>query len=137
MTLRKWLFGCGLLWIALFAPVAAAQMVLEVIPLKYRTAEELIPILQPMLPREGSISGLRGQLVIRTTAANLEEVRKILSSIDVAPRRLLITVAQDLASERTRRGAEVSGTLRSDDQLRLSVPGSGVAARDGVQARVF
>src|SRR5688572_17954799 len=108
------------------------QMVLEVIPLKYRTAEEIIPILQPMLAREGSVSGLRGQLVVRTTPANLEELRRILASVDVAPRRLQITVAQDVGSDSQRRGAEVSGSLRTDDQLRLSIPGTGVAPRDGV-----
>lgn len=123
--------------LAMCLSVASAQMVLEVIPLKYRTAEELIPILQPMLARDGSISGLRGQLVVRTTPANLDELRRVLSTVDVAPRRLLITVAQDAASDRSRRGAEVSGGLRTDDQLRLSIPGTGVAPRDGIQARVF
>lgn len=119
------------------AAAAMAQMVLEVIPLKYRTAEDVIPILQPMLAREGSLSGLRGQLVVRTTPANLEELRRILASIDTAPRRLLITVAQDVSTAGTRRGAEISGGLRTDDQLHLSIPGTGVAPRDGVQARVF
>ena len=74
-------------------------MNVEVVPLKYRTAEELIPILQPMLARDASISGLRGQLVVRTTRENLRELRRVLDSLDVAPRRLLITVAQDTASE--------------------------------------
>ena len=36
------------------ASLALAQMVLEVIPLHHRTAEELIPILQPMLARGGA-----------------------------------------------------------------------------------
>lgn len=127
----------GVLALLAFTSAAMAQMVLEVIPLKYRTAEEMIPILQPMLAREGSLSGLRGQLVIRTTPANLDEIRRILTSIDIAPRRLLITVAQDLAADRRRQGAQISGALRTDDDLRLSLPGTGVSPRDGVQARVF
>ena len=32
--------------------------VLEVIPLRYRTAPEVIPVIQPMLAREGSVSGI-------------------------------------------------------------------------------
>lgn len=47
---------------------------LEVIPLKYRTAEQVIPIILPMLAREGGVSGLQNQLVVRTTPANLEEI---------------------------------------------------------------
>lgn len=139
MTLRSHIIrGLAALALLMCAGVAVAQMVLEVIPLRYRTAEELIPILQPMLAREGSLSGLRGQLVVRTTQANLAELRRILVSLDVAQRRLLVTVAQDLAADERRRGAEVSGTLRTDDQLRLSIPGTGVAPGPGnVQARVF
>lgn len=51
---------------------AAAQMVLEVIPLRHRTVEEVIPVLQPMMVRDSSLSGTRGQLIVRTTPANLE-----------------------------------------------------------------
>jgi hypothetical protein len=89
-----------------------------------------------MLARDASISGLRGQLVVRTTRSNLEEIRRILASIDVAARRLQITVAQDLAADGIRRGAEISGTVREGD-VRLSVPGTGPTPRDGVQARVY
>jgi type II secretory pathway component GspD/PulD (secretin) len=118
---------------------AMAQMSVEVVALKYRSAEELIPILQPMLARGGSVSGLRGQLVIRTTRENFRELRHVLDSIDVAPRRLLVTVAQDTASDGSRRGAEVSGGLRTDDRLRLTLPGNAPARRDGdrIEARVY
>lgn len=37
------------------AVVLAQTTVLEVIALKYRTAEQVIPILQPLLAREGSL----------------------------------------------------------------------------------
>lgn len=129
---------CGLVLCA-HAMTVLAQMSVEVITLKHRTAEELVPILQPMLARDATVSGLRGQLVVRTTPANLREVRRILDSLDVAPRRLMITVAQAAGSDQGDRGADVSGTLRRDDQLRLTVPGAPPAARgrDGVQARVY
>jgi hypothetical protein len=118
---------------------AFAQMSVEVVALKYRSAEELIPILQPMLARDASISGLRGQLVVRTTRENFRELRRVLDSIDVAQRRLLVTVAQDTASEGSRRGAEISGSLRSDDRLRLNLPRSASSAReqDGIGARIY
>jgi hypothetical protein len=118
---------------------AMAQMSVEVIALKHRTAEEVIPVLQPMLARDGSLSGLRGQLVVRTTRENLRDLRRILDSIDVAPRRLLITVAQDTSADGSRRGTEITGSLRTDDQLRLNVPGSSgqIRERDGIQARVY
>jgi hypothetical protein len=116
---------------------AIAQMSVEVIALKYRTAEEVIPLLQPMLAKGGSLSGLRGQLVVRTTPANLAELRRVLTTVDAAPRRLLISVAQDSAYDASRRGAEISGSLRAEDNLRLTIPGSSTAPRDGLQARIY
>jgi type II secretory pathway component GspD/PulD (secretin) len=103
--------------------VHAQSTVLEVIPLRYRSAQEVIPIIQPLLPREGSVSGLQGQLVVRTTLSNLEEIKRVLASIDVAPRQLLITVRQDadIAGQRSR--AEVSGSV-GGEHGRVTVPGS-------------
>lgn len=101
----------------------AQSTVLEVIPLRYRTAQEMIPILQPMLAREGSVSGFQGQLVVRTTPANLEEIRRILASMDTAPRQLLITVRQDADISSARSSAQVSGSV-GGDRGRVTIPGS-------------
>ena len=108
----------------------AQATVLEVIPLRYRTAAEVIPIIQPMLSREGSVSGLQGQLIVRTTPANLEEVKRILASIDTAPRQLLITVRQDVDTDRSRSSAEVSGSV-GGEHGRVTVPPGSRDTRGG------
>jgi hypothetical protein len=101
----------------------AQQTVLEVLPLRYRTAPEVIPVIQPLLAREGSVSGFQGQLVVRTTPSNLEEIKRILASLDTAPRQLVITVRQDAEAARSRSAAEISGSVGSD-HARATVPGS-------------
>ena len=106
------------------AVVLAQATVLEVIPLRYRQAAELIPIVQSLLPREGSVSAFQGQLVVRTTPANLEEIKRVLASLDTAPRQLLITVRQDTEVERSRNRAEVSGSV-GGEHGRVTIPGSG------------
>lgn len=111
----------GLLAWFLAGTVLAQSTVLEVIPLRYRTAQEVIPVIQPMLPREGSVSGFQGQLVVRTTPANLEEIKRILASLDTAPRQLLVTVRQDADRDRGRSAAEVSGSIGGRDG-RVTVP---------------
>ena len=93
------------------------------IPLRHRTAAELIPIIQPLLARDGSVSGFQGQLIVRTTPANLEEIKRILASLDMAPRQLLITVRQDADVDRSRSAAEVSGSV-GGEHGRVTVPGS-------------
>jgi type II secretory pathway component GspD/PulD (secretin) len=123
----------------------AQDMVLEVILLKYRTPEQVIPIVQPLLPRDASISGIQNQLVVRTTPANLQEIRKVLAKVDTQPRRLIITVRQDATGDSRRRDAEISGNV-GGDHARVIVPG-GAGQRGGtvviqdendrVRARVF
>jgi type II secretory pathway component GspD/PulD (secretin) len=112
------------------AAAALAQTVLEVIPLRYRQAAEVIPIIQPMLAREGSVSGYQGQLVVRTTPANLEEVKRILAALDTAPRQLLITVREDSALERGRSQADISANV-GNDNARVVIPPTGRDQRGG------
>jgi type II secretory pathway component GspD/PulD (secretin) len=126
------------------AGTAVAQTAVEVIQLRYRQADQVIPVLQPLLGREGSISNFQNQLVIRATPAELAQIKGVLASIDTPPRRLLITVRQDSDVSGSRREAELSGSI-GNDQARVTVPGSGsreggnVVLRDGddrLRARV-
>lgn len=82
----------------------------EVVPLKHRTAEQVIPILRPLLESGGALTGMNNQLVIRAGRKNIAELRRVLDSIDVAPRRLMIYVRQDSGGSSEERGARVSGS---------------------------
>jgi type II secretory pathway component GspD/PulD (secretin) len=133
-----------LLLMVLLAGPALAQTTVEVIPLKYRQADQVIPVLQPLLGREASISNFQNQLVIRATSAELAQVKRVLAGIDTPPRRLLITVRQDADVSGSRREAEVSGSI-GNNNARVTVPGSSsreggnVVLRDGddrLRARV-
>jgi len=119
----KWKYAAAVLCAALAAP-AAAQTTVEVIPLKYRKSDQLIPVIQPLLGRESSVTSFQNQLVLRATPAELAQVRDVLARIDTPPRRLLITVRQDADMVRERREMEVSGSI-GNDRARVTVPGSG------------
>lgn len=130
---------------AVLATVALGQATVEVIPLKYRNAEQVLPVIQPLLGREGSVTSFQNQLVIRATPAELAQVKRVLASIDTPPKRLLITVRQDADLQRDRRDVEVSGSI-GNDNARVTVPGSSshsggnVVLRDGddrLRARVI
>ena len=102
----------------------AEQMVMEVIPLKHRTAEEVVPILQPFVAEGGAISGMRNQVILSTTPSNLAEIKKILSSIDGELRRLMVSVRQD--ESRDIKGEEIGISVRK------TVDGKGnLGAREG------
>lgn len=134
---KKLLHTLGLVIALLcFAPLAGAQTTVEVVPLKYRKSEQVIPVLQPLLGRDSSVTGFQNQLVIRATPAELAQIKRVLADIDTAPKRLLITVRQDADFDRDRREAGLSGSI-GNDNARITVPGSrsqsggNVVFRDG------
>jgi type II secretory pathway component GspD/PulD (secretin) len=92
-------------------PAAGQQAPLEVIELRYRSADEVIPILKPLLAPGGSISGLQDKLIVRTTPANLAELRRVLDVLDRVPLRLLISVRQEASAAESRRDIEVAGQV--------------------------
>lgn len=125
----------GLTFMALFPLQASSQQKqLFVLELNTRTADEVIPLLEPMLARGGTISGLKDKLIIRTTLENLAELRKILDIVDARPRSLLITVKQDHASQRNDRELDVSGSI-GNDHVRVDIPGNPAAAESDGEAQ--
>jgi hypothetical protein len=97
---------------------------LEVITLQHRSAEEILPVVRPLLDKDGVASGMNNQLILRTSPHNIAEIKKLLGKIDTAPRRLRITVLQDVDSEAVRRLTEMSGSVGSGS-AHVGVSGSG------------
>ena len=116
----------GLVWLG---EALAADLVLEVIPLRYRTVEQVLPVLQPLVAQPGTISGMQNRLVVRTTPANLGEIRRVLDAIDRQPRRLMITVRQDADVHRGAQGVELSGAATRG--------GARTGAAAAVEGRVY
>jgi hypothetical protein len=106
--MRSLLFVLGLL-----AAGALAQGTLEIIGLKHRTAEQVLPVLRPLLEPGATLTGQYNQLIIRTSPRNLAELRAALEAIDTPIRRLLISVRFETAADASRRDLEASGTVRS------------------------
>lgn len=96
------------------APLAAgAQQALEIISLRYRTVEQVLPALQPLVEPGGTLSGSRGQLFLRASPANVAEIRRALDAMDRPSRRLTISVRHDDAGTGARRELGASGTISS------------------------
>lgn len=95
-----------------FLPVALAQqMDTEVISLGYRSVNEVIPIVSPLVAPSGSVSGLQSQLVVTATPRQLAEVRKVLAKLDSPPVRLLISVKSGGSHKTIEHSASVQGEV--------------------------
>lgn len=100
-----------LLLVLLSTSSAFAQGTLEVISLRHRTAEQVIPVLRPLLEPGGALSGQYNQLIVRTSPANLAQIRSVLDAIDQPARRLTISVRFDAAQESARSGVQTDARI--------------------------
>ena len=67
---------------------------LEIISLKHRSAEQLLPQLAPFVESGGTLSGANDRLFLRASGRNQAEIRKLVAALDTPLRRLMITVRQ-------------------------------------------
>lgn len=102
-------------------PFAFAQDKIEVITLNYRAAEQVIPIIQPLLDKDGAVTGMQNRLIIRTSPANLAQIKRVLAQIDTQPKRLMITVRQSTTRDALARESSVYGTVGGEGG-RMTLP---------------
>lgn len=115
-----------------------AETVFEIIELRYRTPEELLPVLRPLVEPQGTIGAAQNKLVVRATPAALRELRQLVAQLDTAPQQLLVTVRQDGSRDSHTRGAGVAGKGKFGDvivdvppSVDPTLPGVGVAGSSG------
>jgi type II secretory pathway component GspD/PulD (secretin) len=99
--------------LGLAAGIAAHAQSLEIINLKHRTAEEVIPVLQPLVESGGSLSGKDYQLFVRASSANVAQLRNAIAAIDKQARQFMVSVRRGSRQEMERAGVAASATLRT------------------------
>jgi hypothetical protein len=90
---------------------AAAQNALEIIALRHRTADQVLPALRPLAEPGAVLSGRGNQLFVRTSAANLAELLRALEAMDRPSQRLQLLVRFDDSTEASSSGIHASGRL--------------------------
>jgi len=113
-----------------------AQQSLEIIELKYRPVDEVVPVLQPLLEPGATLSGMNNQLFLRASPRNRAEIKRALASIDMPARRLLIKVATDMSGSAREQGGQIRGGVESG-RVRVETPEGGSRGGSGVTARIY
>jgi hypothetical protein len=132
-TAHGWI-GAVLAFCALLGGAAALAQELAIIELRHRRAEDVIPVVQPLVEPGGVVSGIDSKLLVRTSPANLAEIRAAVEAIDRPQRQLLITVGQGTVTDSDSARARGTATIGSGDvQIGVNRPPS---AQSGVQGSV-
>lgn len=121
-----------LLLLLLPAHVTAADRVLEVIPMQHRLVSDVIPVIEPLVEPGGTVTGSNNQLIIKSTPANIAEIREVLANLDRAPRQLMITVTQSQNLDSRQREQGLSGRYSNGE---ITVETDGLRRKD-LEARI-
>lgn len=132
-TLLAWL-SCALLALLCSAIALAQQM--EIIELRYRLADEVLPVVQSLVEPGGAVTGSDRVLFVRTSATNLEQIRQAVAMLDRKPRQVTVSVGQGTVT--SREVAQVRGTASvGTDDVRVGVnapPGANTGIAVGARA---
>ena len=86
---------------------AQPQLGLEVIVLKYRDADDLIPVIRKLIGNDGFVSGSENRLVLQTKPQELERIKKVIARLDVRPVSLRVSVRSDVGASQSGSAAGV------------------------------
>jgi Bacterial type II/III secretion system short domain len=104
----------ALLALLLAALPAAEDVVVEVIEIQNRPAQDLVEALLPLVGPGGAVTALQNRLVVKASPVVLQQVRNVVAELDVAPRNLWITVRQSVAISTEAGGAALTGQVSGD-----------------------
>jgi hypothetical protein len=123
------------LWIALLTASAAIAGTIDIIQLRYRTAQELTPLIVPHLSATASLTGTNDRLIIRADAADIAIARQLASELDQPPRSVLVSVRQGNETSDSHSGFAASGNSRSGGRVQIHRSNSAQATQGKQQVR--
>jgi hypothetical protein len=120
-------FRAAIAAFGMLAAVASVASDLTVIELHNRTADEVLPVLRPLVGADTALSGIDYKLLVRGSAEDVAHIRAALAVVDRAPRQLLISVRYDGQPHGRSTDVGAAGTITNS--------GSQIVVRGGTTTR--
>jgi type II secretory pathway component GspD/PulD (secretin) len=120
----------SMLLFAFMTCTAMAAPQFKIITLQHRFAEELLPVLQPLAGRNGTVSAFSNQLIVNAEPDALASIEATARMLDIERRNWHITVSNNTSSNRDSSRMGASGEIGRD--VRVGVPDSRGRIRRGV-----
>ncbi|WP_319523811.1 hypothetical protein [uncultured Desulfosarcina sp.] len=122
-TKRLILIGTTIFCLLASVLALAANNRLAVIELEHRPADEVIPIIAPLLEPGNTLSGDGFRLFLTTSPENLIRIREVIDHLDRASRQLAITLIQGENALDTLSRLSVSGSVAIGDHVKIGTGG--------------
>lgn len=95
-----------------FSLAAWAQTQLKIITLQHRFAQDLVPVVQPLLGPDGNASAIDNQLLVRASPERLQAIEQLVASMDTERKNLRITVSHSNVQQGRQQNLGVDGSAR-------------------------
>ena len=118
--------------LSLFSFNALAATEFKIIDLQHHFAEDILPIIQPLVGSDGTATGMQNHLIIRASPEKMIEIEQIISTLDVERQNLKITVSHQNNSQTNDDNLAVSGRKRIGN-VTIGTNKYPRSAADGVQ----
>lgn len=107
----------------MLSAIAQAEQVIELVPLRSELPQNIIPVIQPLLGSNGSVSSMHNQLILKVDKSQLPEIKRLISQLDRPPQRLLIEVSHEGNLQGQLSGYDVQGRLsnRGNSEIRANI----------------
>lgn len=119
-------FGLPLLLLCAWVQPLRAESEMDIIALRHRTVEQMLPILEPLVKPDGLVTGMNNRIIVRGSPRTRAQIRQAIEAFDTPIRSLLIEVKQDNELSDQRSGVGMSGSVGSD-AVRIGSPERGDA----------
>ncbi|NUT75995.1 secretin [Pseudomonas sp. C1C7] len=81
----------------------------EIVPLNYHTSADMLPVAQNFIGKDGQVSAYGNQLIVNADQRKIDELKALISQLDTAPKRLLITVDTNENNVQGDQGYSING----------------------------
>ena len=109
-----------------------ADYPIEVIELKSRPYEEILPLVRPFVGSDGTVTGMVNNLVIKAAPEQVREIKRLLATLDRPPKRLRILVDNGDDRARSSSGYRASADIKTGNgQISINSPGYPVDSSRG------
>ena len=91
---------------------AVAETDFKIMTLQHVFANDLLPIIKPMVGADGEASGINNQLIVRATLERMQDIEAIIAKLDIAKVNRKITVKNSLNVQTQQARVEATGAIK-------------------------
>lgn len=106
--MKQWLY---ILVFTLFSSAVSADPVIETIELKHRLASEILPQLQPFVPKEDTIEAYNNMIIIKAEPETIEQIKTLVTKLDVAEQSIVVNVMKTDRLLGSQQGSDLNANI--------------------------